>query len=159
MRPREHLDWVRHEARLVLARDRAQGKGRATPESVVSAWEGCLAHDPTCEEAASALMRLYRSQRRHALVESTYNRCHAALDELGLRTSPALEEVHGTTTAAPLLKPLVTGPAPAPQYPEDRRLVSVLFAELSGPPGGSQRMGPEEVRELVGARWPRSSPT
>lgn len=148
VRPREHLDWARQDARLVLARDRAQGTGRATPKSVVSAWESCLAHDPTCEEAASALMRLYRSQRRHALVESTYKRCRTALEELGLRTSPALEEVHGSTAvASPFEQP---APRAAPQYPEDRRLVSVLFAELSGPPGGGQRMGPEEVRELVG---------
>ena len=70
-RPREHREWARQEARLTLARDRARGSGRSRPADVVGAWEACLMHDPTCEEAACALMRVYSSQKRQALVEVT----------------------------------------------------------------------------------------
>ena len=93
VRPRERLEWDRQEARLALARDRTRGKGRSQPEAVIEAWAACLAHDPTSEETASALMRVYGAQRRHALVETTYERCRTALEELGLRISPALKEV------------------------------------------------------------------
>ena len=88
LRPRDHLDWARQEARLVLARDRARGHGRSTLEAVVSAWEDCLPHDPTCEEAAAALMRLYGAQKRYTLVESTYNRCREALEATGPVRAP-----------------------------------------------------------------------
>jgi class 3 adenylate cyclase/tetratricopeptide (TPR) repeat protein len=146
--PREALASLRQEARLVLARDRARSMGRSQPEALIEAWEACLGHDPTCEEAASALMRVYGTQRRHALVETTYERCRTALEELGLRASPALEEARTATAAA-------TGAAQASRLTpggacqgEERRLVSVLFAELAGPVGTG--LGPEDVRELVG---------
>ena len=87
VRPRERLEWARQEARLALARDRTRGKGRSEPEAVIEAWAGSLAHDPTSEEAASALTRVYGAQRRHALVEATYERCRTALEELGLHIS------------------------------------------------------------------------
>ena len=99
VRPRELLEWARQDARLALARDRSRGKGRSQPEAVIEAWASCLAHDPTSEEAASALIRVYGAQRRHALVEATYERCRTALEELGLRISPALREVHEAVTA------------------------------------------------------------
>ena len=68
---------------LEMARDRARGFGRSRPAAVVDAWEACLSHDPLCEEAACALMRLYAAQTRWALVEATYSRCRTALAELG----------------------------------------------------------------------------
>ena len=98
--PRQHRGWARQEAWLTLARDRARGFGRSRPADVVGAWEACLMRDSTCEEAACALMRVYSSQKRQALVEVIYERCRSALDELGLRGSPALEEVHTATTSA-----------------------------------------------------------
>lgn len=146
--PREHLDRMRQEARLVLGRDRAKGMGRAAPEAVAGAWEDCLSHDPTCEEAASALMRLYAAQRRHGLVESTYQRCRSALDDLGLSISPALDEVRAATSAIP--RPERRPAQVLTSYPEERRLVSVVFAELSGPVTPGHHLGPEEQRELVG---------
>ena len=150
--PRERFEWVRQEGRLALARDRTRGKGRSQPEGVIEAWEDCLSHDPTSEEAASALMRVYAAQGRQQLVSSTYERCRAALEDLGLRISPALEEVRWpTTTAAGLSRGTETPPHPAPvRYMEERRLVSVLFTELAGPTGTGQRLGPEDLRELVG---------
>jgi DNA-binding SARP family transcriptional activator len=152
VRPRERLEWARQEARLALARDRTRGKGRSEPEAVIEAWAGSLAHDPTSEEAASALMRVYGAQRRHALVEATYERCRTALEELGLHISPALKEVHEATTAATDFPPRPEGPLPPTpvRYREERRLVSVLFVELSGPVGIGQRLDPEDLRQVVG---------
>lgn len=152
LRPRERLEWAREEARLALARDRASGKGRSQPDEVVQAWEDCLSHDPTCEEAASSLMRVYGAQRRHALVEHTYRRCRAALEDLGLRISPALEQVYGVASSPAPIGPNYTGSPIVPPpvlHGEERRLVSVLFAEL-GAVGTSRRLGPEDLRELVG---------
>ena len=74
--------------------DRAKGFGRSKPEAVVAAWESCLGADPTCEEAASALMQVYAAQQRWSLVADTYERCRRALEELGLAISPAFEEIH-----------------------------------------------------------------
>ena len=152
VRRRERLEWARQEARLTLARDRARGKGRSQPEAVIDAWAACLAHDPTSEEAASALMRVYGGQRRYGLVEATYERCRTALEELGLRVSPAVQEVREATTApAAFPRRLEDQPVPtAFLYREERRLVSVLFVELSGPVGVGQRLDPEDLREVLG---------
>jgi DNA-binding SARP family transcriptional activator len=67
LRPREALDLLRQRARLELARDRARGQGASRVEAVLAAWEDCLAHDPSSEEAASALVRIYcaQGQRQH----------------------------------------------------------------------------------------------
>ena len=97
LRPREALESLRQRARLELARDRTRGRGRSQPEAVIEAWEHCLSRDPASEEAASALMRLYAAQGRRKLASRTYERCRAALEELGLRIAPALEEVRRAT--------------------------------------------------------------
>ena len=149
LRRREDLESLRREARLALARDRARGYGRSGPADVVRAWEACFSRDPTCEEAASALLRAYTAQGRPALVAATYGRCREALESLGLRASPALEEVLAASAPEPSRGPSAA-PMPARQD-EERRLVSVVFTELSGPAGGTgHRLGPEELRELVG---------
>ena len=154
LRPREHLEWARQEARLALARDRAKGFGRSSPPEVVDAWEACLTHDPTCEEATSALMRVHAAHGKNALVVGAYQRCRTALEELGLRTSPALEEVR-EATSGPAPSP---APAAAPTYEmtiapvplrEERRLVSVLFAEVSAH-AGFRGIDLEDLRDMVG---------
>jgi DNA-binding SARP family transcriptional activator len=152
LRPREALDLVRQRARLELARDRARSRGRSTPEAVIEAWEACLACDPVSEEAAASLMRVYSAGGQSKAVSVTYERCRAALEALGLRPSPALEEAHQATM------PLALASAPAravllpPRRPlkEERRLVSVLFAELSGLVDIGRRLDPEELRQVVG---------
>ena len=103
LRPREALELLRQRARLELARDRARGQGLSGPQAVIEAWEACLAHDPASEEAASALMRLYAARGARQLACSTYERCRAALEELGLRASPALEEALRATVETMLL--------------------------------------------------------
>lgn len=150
--PRERLEWARQEARLALARDRARGLGRSAPQAVVQAWEACLSHDPTSEEATSALVRLYEAQGRPALAEATYRRCRAALDELGLRASPALEQLRrAATPTVPVGQPLPDNAslAAGARYTSERRLVTV-FAELAGRAGASPGPGPEDLHELVG---------
>ncbi len=156
--PREHLETLRQKARTELARDRARGEGRSQPEAVIEGWEECLAHDPTSEEAASALMRVHAARGHRPLALQAYDRCRAALEDLGLRVSPALEELQRSTSAGapphsrgdPGTVP-VPRPAPPRLGKEERRLVSVLFAELSGPVGMGQRLDPEDLREVVSA--------
>ena len=156
--PREHLETLRQKARTELARDRARGKGRSRSEAVIEAWEKCLDHDPTSEEAASALMRLHAARGHRHLALQTYDRCRIALEDLGLRVSPALDELQRSTVAvgqqrargAPSTAP-VPRPAPPRLGKEERRLVSVLFAELSGTVGMGQRLDPEDLREVVSA--------
>ena len=115
MRPRDRLERARQEARLALARDRANGFGRSRPEAVVASWESCLSADPTCEEAASALIQIYAAQQRWSLVGDTYERCALALAELGLAMSPAMEEIHAEAvpeTSASLNRPVATAGTP-----------------------------------------------
>ena len=147
LRPRERLESARQEARLALARDRARGLGRSSPEAVVQAWEDCLGTDATCEEAACALVRLHSARGRRSSAEATYRRCQAALLDLGLAGSPALEEAHAVAVPPVPSGPASLAPVGADHGPEELRLVSVLFAELSVPYGGG--IGPEELKELL----------
>jgi DNA-binding SARP family transcriptional activator len=90
LRPRERLEALRQEARLALARDRAKGAGDTRPEAVLAAWAACAEHDPASEEAAAALVRGYFAERHRELAVRAYERCRAALGELGLGLSPWL---------------------------------------------------------------------
>jgi class 3 adenylate cyclase len=158
-RPRERLTALRQEARLALARDRAAGAGRAGPDDddVVAAWQSCLDHDPACEEAAGALVRAYFARGRPELAARVFERCRAALEELGLRISPSLEKVHAAVAREPdPPAPVVTAaapapaPSPSPAPREERRPVSVLFAEVAAPAGLAGTLGLERLREVVG---------
>jgi DNA-binding SARP family transcriptional activator len=93
--PREELETLRQEARLALARDRSAGAGRPGPGMVAAAWRSAFDHDPACEEAAGALVRLYAGAGRREVAARVYRRCTAALDELGLRASPFLSDLYG----------------------------------------------------------------
>ncbi len=154
LRPRERLEWARQEARLALARDRSKGFGCSRPESVVASWESCLSADPTCEEAASSLMQIYAAQQRRSLVADTYERCRRALDELGLAMSPALEEIHAgavrEASPSPARGAAIEALRATPVLVrEERKLVSMLFAELAFP-SGAARLDPEDLREVIG---------
>ena len=130
LRPRERLEALRQEARLALARDRARGAGDARPEAQLAAWAACAEYDPASEEAAAALVRGYFAAGHRELAVRAYERCRAALGELGLGLSPWLEEVYATAA-------FEAGP-PRTQAParEELRTVSVLAAEVAaaGPP-------------------------
>jgi class 3 adenylate cyclase/tetratricopeptide (TPR) repeat protein len=151
-RVRERVEYLRQEARLALARDRSRGVGRAHPEEVLWAWQACLEADPTDEEAAAALVRLYAAQGRRPLAVAVYERCATALADLGLPTSPALEEVRASaervTPHRGRTSPLSAGLV-AMRPGEERRLVSAIFVELS-PVGLGAQADPEDLRELIG---------
>ena len=153
VRPRERLAALRQAARLALARDRSKGAGQSQPKAIVAAWEACFRHDPACEEAAAVLVRAYFAQQRPELALHTYERCNAALEELGLRISAPLEEAYATAafeagqyrSAAPLPPPVATA---SPR--EEVRTVSVLCAEVAAPAGLASQLGLEGLRDLVG---------
>jgi DNA-binding SARP family transcriptional activator len=138
LRPRERLESLRQQARLARARDRAKGAGRSGPDAVTQAWVSCFEYDPASEEAAAALVRAYTAQGQRELAVRVYERCAAALDELGLRVSPSLAEVYAeaATEAVPV--------QPAPLR-EELRTVSVLSAEVAAPAG----LDPESLRDVV----------
>ena len=98
-RPRERLQALRQQARLALARDRAKGHGRSGDDDVTAAWQSCLEHDAACEEAAGALIRGYVAQGRPELAARVFERCRAALEDLGLRISPSLEKLYAAATS------------------------------------------------------------
>ena len=151
-RVRERVEYLRQEARLELARDRSHGIGRSHPEEVLQAWQACLEADPTDEEAAAALMQLYVAKGRRPLAVAVYERCSAALASLGMKTSPALEEVRTNADGRVLGlrgrgSPVRPGVGTLGQG-EERRLVSVIFVELA-PAGLGGQVDPEDLRELV----------
>ena len=151
-RVRERLEYVRQEARLELARDRARGIGRCHPEQVMQAWQAAIEGDPACEEAVSALMRLYLGQGRRSLAVTVYERCRQTLGSLGLTTSLALDEVRanleGPSTPEGRGSQFAADQA-AIGPDEERRLVTVAFVELS-PAGLHPEDDPEDLRELIG---------
>src|SRR4029077_13944923 len=100
----------------------------------------CAEHDPASEEAAAALVRGYFAEGHRELAVRAYERCRAALGDLGLGVSPWLEEVYATAA--------FEAGAPRTQAParEELRTVSVLAAE--GTVGGPA--GPEERRDVTG---------
>ncbi|HEY6497329.1 MAG TPA: hypothetical protein VIZ43_28970, partial [Trebonia sp.] len=120
-RARDRLDSLRQEARLALARDRGKGAGRAGPDDVAAAWLACLDHDPACEEAAAALIRVHLAEGRPEVAARVFERCRAALERLGLRISPSLERVYASAVAADAPESTAaavsTGPAPSPARP------------------------------------------
>jgi eukaryotic-like serine/threonine-protein kinase len=158
---RDQLELARQQARLALARDGDKMDGRplepdARTGAAVAAWESCLEHDPACEEAAAALMRTYSVLGQRHLVVRTYDRCRAALEELGLRVTPALDQLRAAATAESVhhrqdgpSSPTLPGAGLAPPYREERRTVTVLFAEVVTT---TQFKGadPEDVRAAVG---------
>ena len=149
MRPRERLATLRQEARLALARDRARGAGDSRPEAVLAAWQACFEYDPASEEAAGALVGAYFAHGHRELAVRAYERCRAALAELGLGLSPWLEEVYATAAleAVPSRSAPVAPPAAAAAR-EELRTVSVLAAEVSAPAG--DELDPESLRDVVG---------
>jgi adenylate cyclase len=150
-RPRERLEALRQQARLALARDRAKGHGRSGGDDTMAAWQSCLDHDPACEEAAGALIRGYVGQGRPEIAARVFERCRAALEDLGLRISPSLERLYAAATPEPVTVPPAPALAAPPPLPrEERRPVSVLFAEVAAPAGLAGALGLETLREIVG---------
>jgi adenylate cyclase len=150
LRPRERLAALRQEARLALARDRSRGAGQSRPEAVVAAWESFFEHDPASEEAAGVLVRAYLADGRREPAVRVYERCRAALEELGLGTSPALEEAYAAAAAAAAASRPRAPVAAAASPREELRTVTVLSAEAAMPAGLAGGLDPESLRDLLG---------
>jgi class 3 adenylate cyclase/tetratricopeptide (TPR) repeat protein len=162
IRVRERYETLGQEARLALARDRAMGAGRAGRDDVLAAWQSCLDHDPASEEAAGALIRAYVAEGRPELAARVFERTRAALEQLGLRISPSLERIYASArdpgpASAPSVPerahpvaPATAGVAAPPLPREERRPITVLFAEVAAPAGLAGAVGLETLRELVG---------
>ncbi len=149
LRPRERLATLRQEARLTLARDRAKGAGDSRPEAVLAAWEACFEHDLASEEAAGALVVAYLAHGHRELAVRAYERCRAALGELGLGLSPWLEEAYATAAFAAV--PSRSAPVPpSASAREELRTVSVLAAEVAAPAGLASELDPESLRDVIG---------
>jgi class 3 adenylate cyclase len=161
-RARDRLSSLCQEARLALARDRAKGAGRSGPEDVAAAWLACLDHDQACEEAAAALIRAHLAEGRPEQAARVFERCRAALERLGLRISPSLERIYAPAVAAHAPQPVTASNPPLPASPEpgpgqavrppreERRPVTVLFAEVVASAGLAGTLGLEALRDLVG---------
>ena len=151
---RDALELLRQRARLILARDRDRGLGQSEPDAVIDAWESCLAYDPASEEAASALMRVYSARGQRQLASNAFERCRAALLALGLATSPALEQARrgiGDAVVPGNQPSRTVGPSREAHVAKDeRRLVSVLFAQLSSVSVRHQGHDPEEMKRMLG---------
>ena len=153
-RARDQLNALRQEARCALARDRAKGIGSARPDDVAAAWSACFDHDPANEEAAGALICLFAAQGHPEQAARAFERCRAALEQLGLRVSPSLARLYASAVdrAQPEPDPEpdpdpVREPAP-PR--EERRPVTMLFAEVAAPADLAARVGLEALRDYVG---------
>jgi class 3 adenylate cyclase/tetratricopeptide (TPR) repeat protein len=146
VQPRERLEALRQEARLALARDRAKGSGRSGPDDVVAAWQDCLDHDAACEEAAGALVRAHLASGRPELAARAYERCRAALQELGLSISPSLRKVFAAFAAAAAPPSVAEEGRPR----EELRTITVLYAEVAAPPSPVGTAGLETLRALLG---------
>ncbi len=151
LRPRESLELVRQRARLELARDRA-GPGALSARGSYRSLGGLPGARPHIRRggffthagllspgpAPSGLGYLRALPRRSrgpgATGVARIGRGPAGHDAANSRRAPA----RGGPTAPHRLRK------------DERRLVSVLFAELSGPVGMGRRLDPEELRKVVG---------
>ena len=144
--PREALEVLRQEACLALARDRAKGLGRCGKSDVIEAWEACSHVDPASEEAAGVLIRAYSAEGRHALAAATYGRCRQALEDLGLRPSPALAELARASSSQPEPEPASSACCP-------RRGASCCQRPFRpvcpGPWVQARGLGSEDLRDLI----------
>ncbi len=150
LRPRERLATLRQEARLALARDRTKGAGDSRPEAVLAAFQACFEHDPASEEAAGALVGAYFAHGHRDLAVRAYERCRAALAELGLSLSPWLEEVYATAALEAVPSRSASVPPPPAAGREELRTVSVLAAEVSAPAGMVGELDPESLHDVIG---------
>lgn len=167
---RDRLNALRQEARLALARNRAKGIGRSAPGDVAAAWLAFFDRDPASEEAAGALIGLFAAQGRPEQAVRVFERCRAALDQLGLLISPSLTRIYASAVARAepsSIEPTRAAPGPVPPVPvppsaarssapepapprEERRPVTMLFAEVAAPADLAARLGLEALRDHVG---------
>jgi class 3 adenylate cyclase/DNA-binding SARP family transcriptional activator/tetratricopeptide (TPR) repeat protein len=144
-RARDQLNSLRQEVRLALARGRAQGAGRSAPDDVTAAWLACLDHDAACEEAASALIRGFLAQDRPERAARVFERCQAALEQLGLRVSPSLERIYTSAIAVRTAMPLVPQAFRTSQTSSASSVSPVLPASLAASVSPASQVSPASL--------------
>ena len=153
IQPREALERLRQRARLELARDRSRGYGRCEPGAVVDAWEGCLAAEPTSEEAVFSLVRIYSARGGRQLALTVYERCRSALEAQGSTPSSSLDQFLRASAEVDPRPGRASASAPIlrPSGNEERRLVTVFDAKLGlvAPAAGETEL--EDLKWAVGS--------
>jgi class 3 adenylate cyclase/tetratricopeptide (TPR) repeat protein len=117
--------------------------------------ERLIGEEPLRERLRTLLMlALYRAGRQaDALAE--YRNARATLDELGLEPGDELQRlerailVHDAALAAPAAREPSERAAPAQPVREDRRTVTVLFADVTGSTELGETLDPETLRALM----------
>lgn len=132
---RERLRSIWHRLLLDVAED-AERDGDAEGARVLL--ERLVASDPLHEDGALALMRVHASSGSRHLALRRYRQIEEALrDELGVEPGEAIRALHESilggryqVTAGPPEEPVaLPTPLPTPLPPEERRLVTVLWAD------------------------------
>ena len=129
----------------------------------ISSLERLVAIDPLHEAAHARLMRLAAQAGDRHLALRWYGRLVEGLrEELGVDPSEELRRLHGDIAAGRLgtrvdlvgetadrVPPLAAPPAP-PRIDEERKLVTVLAADLRGIQGTAEASDPEHSRRTTG---------
>lgn len=130
----------------------------------ISSLERLVAIDPLHEAAHARLMRLAAEAGDRHLALRWYGRLVEGLrEELGVDPSEELRRLHGDIAvgrlgtrvdsvgeAADRVPPLPAPPVAAPQIDEERKLVTVLAADLRGIQGPAEAADPEHSRRTTG---------
>jgi hypothetical protein len=105
----------------------------------------------------AAFIRIYSARGLRQRVVHMYERCRGALEDLGVRATPSLDQLLAAATVeeAPQrhddgpASPVLLGAGSVPPYREGRRTVTVLFAEVATT-AKVKNADPEDVRAAVG---------
>jgi len=156
------------------------GLRRGNHADVVAAIEAAAAEHPLRERLQGLLMRALYGSGRQAEALAVYRETKRRLsDELGIDPGPELQKLellilqHDASLAAPQaqvpspVRPIVESPpvAPPPTEPaplvsvpaprEERKVVTVLFADLVGFTSRSEKLDPEDVRAFQSPYYAR----
>jgi DNA-binding SARP family transcriptional activator/tetratricopeptide (TPR) repeat protein len=146
------------EERLGVVEDRIEAEialGRST--ELVTELERLVADNPLRERPREQLMRVLYLSGRQADALAAYRLARGVfVDELGLEPSPALQELerqilnHDPALGQAVRSGVSTRVAQIePERREERKLVTVLFADLAGFMGRAEQLDPEDVRTLL----------
>jgi len=158
----EHIARL-EEARLAALEDRlAADLEVGRHGEIVAELEALTATHPFRERLRCQLMlALYRSGRQ-AEALAVYQDTRTMLsEELGLEPGPQLRELHGAIlNQSPALRPQVEAPVitgrpvaapdePSPPAVQERKIVTLLFADLVGSTELGDRQDPERTRAVL----------
>jgi len=145
------------DANLALGRDR----------ELIGELEMLVADHPYRERLRGQLMlALYRSGRQAEALRAYQDARHTLADELGLEPSHELKQLEqailrqdamltldGPANLGVEPKPMPTAPAEVPPPREERKVVTVLFADLVAFSAQADQLDPEDVRSIQDRQW------